>query len=172
MKKVLIYRSANFKTIDELMKFLKNSNVNKKIYILTQNYSYDQLLQRYPEAEIIGIKVNERFVFDEVKYDINSNKKLKKNVWDEIYIPISQNNTSGYIEFKKISKLLSYKKMYFFKPNQTREEISKINVWVECYKEFKYKSKEKINNYVKYIFLKSIYYCILLISLLYKKRGR
>lgn len=113
MKNILIIRSANIKTMDKLIKYIKENNKNYNVYCLIQKSSIINFKEKYPHINCIE-KEDGFFNYKVFKKNIQLTSKLNSIYFDEVYIPSSTVDFPNFQEtFMIASKLNANKNILF-----------------------------------------------------------
>lgn len=115
MKNILIIRSANFTTLDSLNKYLSEKYLGEdlRIFFLAQKNTLDTLKEKFPKAYFFVI---DEIVFNYINFkrDLILRNELKKNHYDEIYIPSSSGAFDDFMDVMLIAATIKAQNFVFY----------------------------------------------------------
>lgn len=134
MKNILIMRSANMKTMERIIDYLKKYNKNYNIYCLVQKSGIDTFKEKYPHINYIE-KKDGFFKYKEFKEDFNLKNKLKNIEFDKLYIPSSYADFPEFQDVFMIASKINSKKYFLFNVNGEIQEynFNFISLWIDKY---------------------------------------
>lgn len=133
-KKILIFRTAQLSVMTTTIKYIQDLNSCEiELYCLTQKNFCDKLRSCYPTINYV-MKRDGFFSYKEYLKNKKLRKTLESMYFDEIYLPSSTNNFSGFEDVKLIVHKIPHKKLFFINSNGYIY-LDKVNF----YKEFSYK---------------------------------
>ncbi|ENK1242706.1 hypothetical protein AB2063_000828 [Clostridium botulinum] len=114
MKNILIIRSADIKTMNKLIEYIKVNNKNdNNVYCLIQKSSIIDFKKKYPHINYIE-KEDGFFNYKDFKKNIQLISNLNSIYFDEVYIPSSTVDFPNFQEtFMIASKLNTNKNILF-----------------------------------------------------------
>lgn len=127
MANILIFRTAKFEIIDQLMLDIKKKYRNEcTINFIVQEEMCDELEKRYKEINIF--KCNNGFLTINSYNNSPVKQEVSKKKYDYIYIPVSTNNINNYTEIIKIAQQISKNNVLVFKPDFKYEKVKKNQI--------------------------------------------
>lgn len=161
-KSILIFRSANYDVIFSLLDYIFGKYNQIEIYLIVQKESIKILKDKYPNINYI-INEDGFFKYEEYLKNTDLRNKIECRYYDEIYIPSSTVEITGFYEIECITSKVKKGKVLFYNCLGELKSI-RINKFYLEISNFFEKNIQCFLNFVYFFIYKMLFYICLLAS--------